>query len=1518
MMLGADSLFPRPGISIDKVSAPRSGIMPYSRRNRKKSNHDRGPCIGRLSSRCRRLFVEQLEGRFLLTSVPVILPDGSVEITLDDAFDQFGFQPAIFQAYDATPENGFDDGLAGFSIFDTGASVVTFGANDQLLFSLLGSGGIPVGVECGAVAEAVGGLSLVGHVSERGTVLADGLHVSSLTFDEDGFPLFQLGFHDPEQGSVADPLPGQDDWAGSSNLAAVDDEYVGYYVSFTTGDLRGEVREVVDYAGSSRRFSFGFPFSAEPAAGDRFLLTAPVAPFVSETATGTVDDGSPSADHFRGSASSLSNQDHSYVGLYVEFTSGGLAGRLHQITDYVGATRTFHFANSFPAAPANGDTFRILLINTTPASIQHGIQAFLGTHVAEPPEGCPDPASPTLPTISGTPMLNPSAGYPNGLAVNIRPFGAQLDFTDFTGFGGFVIPVPDVHFQEPGQGVPFDPACLISEEETFRNICSDTMRIPLEFLGNLVDEDGKLSEAYNPVHNGVTVRHERSDNGQLVEISDQTFLFDTGAQLSVITPAIAAAFGLDLNSPEDTISVQTAGGVISDLPGYRIDSITVPMEGGKTLTYKNVWVFVVDAAPGLLDGILGMNLFNLASAMVYDPWHPTGPVLELKYFTENLFTFGFAEVVEIEPNDVPADATPIRPGEYGAGALASDDVVDYWAAPGASEGDLVFAYVDTRASSQSRDATLTLLDKNENPLAADDDDGPSDSPVIAGVPIPAGLAGTIFYEVRAANGGSIDEYAIYSAVVDPVDVEDEQEPGTGLNDTPSTAIPISRGMQTGTLGAAPGSGDVDHYEVLVTEGSRIVVMMDNDPDQDGQLTSTLVSILDPNGSEVFPPTGGDGDGNATAAGAVVKAASTGTYVVKVAEGAAGADNDYRFVTLVLDGGAELLAANLIQSAEAKKQAADNFQQEFEAALAACGPDLFCQIDVIAEYTQKILDVALDVVQAEVVLAFASTISPGSMPTFVDVGRDVDISLAAESISEKDGKTTATVRRPDTQGNLTVSLSASDNTAVTLPTTVLIPDGQRTSDPFEISAKDNTSFHGTKTVTITVSAAGYESGSAAIDIEDDELDDSMTQVELVSGDLIISTSELGGSQADTLELKIAGTNLLISDPNRPLVSNLPGAVGNGSNELQVPLSVIAGRIVIETKGGNDLLVLDASLTAPLISRIDYRAGPGSGDAVRADGAALALDVGQFTGVERIDVAGSGSNSLAITTADVQANLAGTNEKLIVVANADDQVVLAGSWVVAGTLVQDGVFFRVLQDQGVTVHLAGPHNWQNPVDPNDVTADRVVVPQDVLVVVNQLNNRVFLLTTGQLVAAATVDPFPMRFYDVDGNGFTTPQDALRIINFLISLGGEGENDEAGAIRTGSLPIALVTPPLQNALPEFMRQAGDAPSEDESARAGPVYQVISGSTGQADGTRSVTANLTGHVPVSERRAYAGGSLRDPHSSASERRVTWADGTRRATATSAGVTRLQACTYQDEELLLPDVLERLIDELASGMIGS
>jgi len=935
----------------------------------------------------RRLAFEPLESRRLLTYGVTVLPNGSLEIMLDDSLDQFGFQPAIVQAYDSTPDNGFDDALGAFSIFDTGASVVTFGANDQLLFSLVGGGGtsgIPIQVPCGAVAEGVGGLTLVGHISQPGTVLADGLHVSTLSFDEDGFPVFELGFNDPVIGTVADPLPGGDGFLGNAALSGNDDFYNGSYLAFTSGDLRGQIRQINDYGGAARSFVFSAPFAAEPAGGDGFVIVQATPPLVVESASSQVIDSTPAPDRFSGAADLLA-QDNYYEGQYVQFTTGALSGQIQQIAEYVGASRTLVFSSPFAAVPVAGDAFRILKINTTPAAIVGGIQAFLGAYVGAPPDGCPAPASEALPTIAGTPMLRPTADHPQGLAANIRPSGALMDFSDFAGFEGLVIPIPDVHFQDPGLGIPDDPIATVDDGAGgTRSIRTDPVRVELDFLGAEVDELGKLSEGYNPVQSHVTVRH----NG--VELVDQVFLFDTGAQLSVISEAQAMAFGLDAEAPEDTISIQGAGGVIADIPGYKIDSIAVPLAGGQTLTFQNVWVFVIDAAAGLIDGILGMNLFNNAAAMLYDPYHPAGPSLELSFFTELPYVLPYAEVEEFEPNDTPDEAAALRTGQYGAGAVSAADV-DFWGTPGSSVGDLLFAYVDVQDSAGVPAANLEILANDRSLLAADQNDGPGGGAVVAGVSVPAGQAGNVYYRVNETSGAGISRYQLYTAIVDPLDAVYEGEPGTGVNDTMATATLVTKRLTTGKL----ASGDIDYFALLATAGSRIVVMMDHNPDGDGLLTSTSLSLLAPDGSEVFPSTEADGDGNANAIGAVVSVPTSGTYYLKIAAGPATADDEYRFVALVLDGGSELLSAQLIQAAEARQS-----QAEAEAAAAeqqltdawtayyACGGDPFCELDALIEISaaqNAYLEAELALLeispQTQYLQAFAGTIGVGKLPSF---------------------------------------------------------------------------------------------------------------------------------------------------------------------------------------------------------------------------------------------------------------------------------------------------------------------------------------------------------------------------------------------------------------------------------------------------------------------------------------------------------------------------------------------------------
>ena len=103
-------------------------------------------------------------------------------------------------------------------------------------------------------------------------------------------------------------------------------------------------------------------------------------------------------------------------------------------------------------------------------------------------------------------------------------------------------------------------------------------------------------------------------------IQGQSFLFDTGAQVTVISTRDAQALGLDLQHPQFTALLDGVGGSQS-VGGYTVPELDLPTSDGGSIRFTNVPVFVADLGPGM-DGVLGMNLFHTATAMLYDPFGP--------------------------------------------------------------------------------------------------------------------------------------------------------------------------------------------------------------------------------------------------------------------------------------------------------------------------------------------------------------------------------------------------------------------------------------------------------------------------------------------------------------------------------------------------------------------------------------------------------------------------------------------------------------------------------------------------------------------------------------------------------------------------------------------------------------------------------------------------------------------------------------------------------------------------------
>lgn len=253
--------------------------------------------------------------------------------------------------------------------------------------------------------------------------------------------------------------------------------------------------------------------------------------------------------------------------------------------------------------------FPVFDISLRPSALETpGIQAFVGTE-----------QSPLLPTITGTPALNPSPKYQDGAAAWVRMLGAELDFSGLLpGMDSLVIPFPDLEYSQPGMILQPDP----TYGEVF-----DTATFPLIPFGadNSADPGDLITESYLWMIPQVSAYDNSASTG------DMNFLFDTGAQLSVISTEKALELGLDLDQPETTIDVQGVAGT-STVPGYTLDFLDFTREDGGVVRYSQVPVYVLDVAPGI-DGIFGMNLMNVTSQFVFDPHNPDGAQLSVSYFS---------------------------------------------------------------------------------------------------------------------------------------------------------------------------------------------------------------------------------------------------------------------------------------------------------------------------------------------------------------------------------------------------------------------------------------------------------------------------------------------------------------------------------------------------------------------------------------------------------------------------------------------------------------------------------------------------------------------------------------------------------------------------------------------------------------------------------------------------------------------------------------------------------------------
>jgi len=215
----------------------------------------------------------------------------------------------------------------------------------------------------------------------------------------------------------------------------------------------------------------------------------------------------------------------------------------------------------------------------------------------------PPPDKPDLPTVIGSPM---SVNFVTAI-YNDHPITVTYDGNEYTS--------PDIHFYDHNDSRIPDyannvPLNLIPSGAV------NIQYIPIPDLDDIMDftfQPGIPSIIVGNLYQSlffvgsVDLRH-----GAHSAIDKERFMFDTGAQITVISTGIGSRLGLNPADADFEVEVQDVTGEITIEPGFYIDSLEIPALGD-WLSFTNIPVVLLDVGSpegGFVDGIIGMNLFT--------------------------------------------------------------------------------------------------------------------------------------------------------------------------------------------------------------------------------------------------------------------------------------------------------------------------------------------------------------------------------------------------------------------------------------------------------------------------------------------------------------------------------------------------------------------------------------------------------------------------------------------------------------------------------------------------------------------------------------------------------------------------------------------------------------------------------------------------------------------------------------------------------------------------------------------
>lgn len=416
------------------------------------------------------------------------------------------------------------------------------------------------------------------------------------------------------------------------------------------------------------------------------------------------------------------------------------------------------------------------------------------------------------------------------------------------------------------------------------------------------------------------------------------------------------------------------------------------------------------------------------------------------------------------------------------------------------------------------------------------------------------------------------------------------------------------------------------------------------------------------------------------------------------------------------------------------------------------------------------DAMLDGTQTVAISGSASGFFEGTDSVDVIDHETIAIVIDADAITENAGAgaTTATITRSNTDDHemLTVNLTSSDTTEAAVAESVAIPADQASAS-FPIDAIDDALLDGTQTVLINGSVLGFFEGTDTIEVIDHE-----TVIITIDTDLI---AENAGTDATTATITRSNT-----DHNEPLVVTLSIS---DSSEISVPASLMipAGQAsMIFPIDAIDDATLDGTNTVYLsATAADYEATTSSIDVGDYEPLALAVDVDDLMEMTRTHATVTRGNTddsdavvVSISGGDGKIELP---ETVTIPAN-EISVSFEVEALYGGeeggdhsmTILATAVGF--IEDDDTLNVTENPNPWQNPNNKYNVNDDPFnhVSPYDIILPINKLSTD----GSSALLRPATV---PTIFYDVSGDNYLTPIDALLVIYFIDQRSsGEGEAD------------------------------------------------------------------------------------------------------------------------------------------------